>query len=123
MDTIQITALFVNKILPLSKNTMVSANRLFRKWAKIGTRILLVFIYKMAMHIAKTKAEIMLPYGCIEANNNEAISIESVAGIINLNLFNRTPLNISSSEIGDIITVVMKPPTEIKELLKLTEEI
>lgn len=120
-DITNITVLFVNKRLPLSKNTMLSAKRLFRKWAKIGTTILSVLTYKMAMHIAKMNAEVMLPKVCMEANSNEVTNMESVKGITNLNLFNKTPLNINSSEIGDTITVAMKLPTAIKELLKPDE--
>ncbi len=61
IDMTIMTKLFVNKILPESTITILSAIRLFKKCAKIGTRILSVFKYKIAMQIAKINAEIILP--------------------------------------------------------------
>ena len=43
MDTMRTTKAFVNKIPAVSAMTMLSANKLFKKCAKIGTRILSVF--------------------------------------------------------------------------------
>ena len=60
-DIIPITRPFVNRTFAVSKITILSANRLFKKCAKIGTRILSVLRYKMAMHIAKMNAATMLP--------------------------------------------------------------
>lgn len=61
IDTNPITTPFVNKILPESTNTIVSAIKLFKKCAKIGTRILSVFKYKMDMQIAKINAAEIFP--------------------------------------------------------------
>lgn len=60
-DITPITRPFVNRTFAVSTITMLSANRLFKKCAKIGTKILSVFRYKIAIHIAKMNAEIMLP--------------------------------------------------------------
>lgn len=60
-ETVMTTLLFVNNILFTSKITMISASRLFKKCAKIGTNTLSVFRYRIAMHIEKTNAAIMLP--------------------------------------------------------------
>ena len=61
IDTVRTTEPSVNNILAVSAMTMLSAIRLFKKCAKIGTRILSVFKYRIAMHIAKINAEIILP--------------------------------------------------------------
>ena len=63
------------------------------------------------MHIAKINAEVMLPKVCIDANSSEEISIANNVGTITFNLFNKTPLKINSSEMGEINTVVRKLPT------------
>lgn len=118
IDTAKITIPFVNKTFVVSTKTMDSANRLFKKCAKIGTMILSVFKYRMAMQIAKINADMMLPKGCIDANNNEVTSTEINVGRTNLNLFNKTPLKISSSEIGEMNTVAIKLPTAMRELFK-----
>ena len=112
------TRLFVNKACVVSAITMDSANRLFKKCAKIGTMILSVFKYRIAMQIAKINADMMLPKGCIDANNNEVTNTEINVGRTNLNLFNKTPLKISSSEIGEMNTVAIKLPTAMRELFK-----
>lgn len=114
-DTMKTTEGFVNKISDVSAMTMISANRLFRKCAKIGTRMLSVFKYRIAMHIAKINAEIILPKLCMDANSRDVINIENKVGTILPSLFNKTPLKISSSEIGEITTVVIKPPKAINE--------
>ena len=57
MDIIIMTELFVNKILFGSRITIISANRLFKKWANIATKILSVFRYNIAIHIPKINAE------------------------------------------------------------------
>ena len=61
IDTAPMTTSFVNRRLLTSARTIISANRLFRKCAKIGTSMLPVFRYRMAMQIAKMKAEVTLP--------------------------------------------------------------
>lgn len=121
-DTVPITIPFVNSIFAVSRMTMLSANRLFRKCAKIGTRILSVFKYRMAMQIAKINADEILPKGCMDANNRDVINIENIVGTTSLSLFNRTPLKISSSEIGEMITVAIKLPTAAMELFKNSED-
>ena len=60
-DITIITISFVNSTLFESRKTIVSANRLFRKWANIGTKMLSVLRYSTAMQTAKTKAENMDP--------------------------------------------------------------
>ena len=122
MDIRKITRPFVNKMFVVSAMTIDSANRLFKKCAKIGTRILSVFKYRMAMQIAKINAEMMLPKGCMDANNNEVINTENKVGKIIFNLFNKTPLKINSSEIGEITTVAIKLPIAISELFRYIEE-
>ena len=57
MDMSKITEEFVNRSLPESRIRIVSANRLFKKWARIGTRIFSVFRYRTATQIPKTNAE------------------------------------------------------------------
>ena len=116
------TRLFVNKEFVVSAITMDSANRLFKKCAKIGTMILSVFKYRIAMQTAKINADMMLPKGCIDANNKEVTSTEINVGRINLILFNKTPLKINSSEIGEMNTVAIKLPTAMRELFKLIED-
>ena len=111
MDTMRTTKVFVNKMPAVSAMTMLSANKLFKKCAKIGTRILSVFKQRIAMHIAKINAEVMLPKVCMDANSSEEISIANNVGTITFNLFNKTPLKINSSEMGEINTVVRKLPT------------
>ena len=60
-DITKTTASFVNKMLFESKITIISANRLFRKWANIATKILLVLRYRIETQIANINAENMLP--------------------------------------------------------------
>ncbi len=60
-DIVKMTRLFVNRTLPLSMNTIISASRLFRKWAKIGTKMFSVLRYRIAMQIPKINAENMDP--------------------------------------------------------------
>ena len=43
---------------------------------------------------------------------NEDINIANTVGTYNLNLFRKTPLKISSSEIGEMITVAINPATD-----------
>lgn len=57
MDIINTTELFVNKILFGSRTTIISANRLLKKWANIATKILSVLRYNIAMQIPKMNAE------------------------------------------------------------------
>ena len=122
IDIAKITRSFVNKMFVVSTRTIDSASKLFKKCAKIGTRILSVFKYKIVIQIAKINAEIMLPKGCIDANNNEVIKTENNVGRIIFNLFSRTPLKINSSEIGEMITVAIKPPIAISELFRYIDE-
>ena len=51
----------------------------------------------------------------MDANSNEVINIANNVGTIAFSLFNKTPLKINSSEIGEINTVAMKLPTPISE--------
>ncbi|MCQ2971247.1 MAG: hypothetical protein MJ226_06660 [archaeon] len=108
-DIISITTLFVNNILPASAITIISAIKLFKKCAKIGTKILSVLKYKTAIQTAKINAAVMLPKLCSDANKIDVITIEKSNGIIKFSLFNKTPLKINSSEIGEIKTVVITP--------------
>ena len=108
-DTAITTLPLLNKTLLESTKTIISAIRLFKKCAKIGTSILSVLTYKIAIQRAKMKAEIMFPYECKEANNREDIKIAKSGGTTNFNLFRNTPRNRSSSEIGEIKTVEIKP--------------
>lgn len=103
-----ITKVFVNKRFPESNITILSAIKLFKKCATIGTNIFSVLIYKIDIHKAKINAEVIFPKPCKAANNNEVINIDMTVGTINFNLLNKTPLKINSSEIGEIITVAMK---------------
>lgn len=64
------------------------------------------------MQTAKTKAETMLPKLCNEQNKREDMSIANTGGAQFFNLFNNTPLNINSSDIGETITVEKNPPTK-----------
>lgn len=71
------------------------------------------------MQTAKMNAAIIPPKLCRDANNIDEINIEKDIGTINFNLFNKTPLNINSSAIGERITIVIKLPkanTELKVL-------
>lgn len=115
-DIISITMPLANRILLISKITMHSAIKLFKKCAKIGTSILPVFKYKIAIQIAKINADVTDPKLCKNANNNEEITIENEIEVNALNLFNKTPLKINSSKIGEKNTVVIKPPKINKEL-------
>lgn len=117
-DMVKMAVLFVNKTFAVSRKTMLSASRLFKKCAKIGTRILSVFRYRIAMQIEKMNAEQMLPKPCIDAKSSDEINIENVIGTMSFNLFNRTPLKINSSEIGEMSTVATNPPIAMIELLK-----
>ena len=74
------------------------------------------------MQIAKINAEMMLPKGCMDANSNEVINTENNVGKIIFNLFNKTPLKINSSEIGEITTVAIKLPIAIRELFRYIED-
>jgi adenine specific DNA methylase Mod len=60
-DIIETTTSLVKRIFCESKTTIISAKRLFRKWAKIATKILPVFRYRIEMQIPKIKAENMEP--------------------------------------------------------------
>ena len=112
----------MNKRFWLSAKSMPSAKRLFKKCAKIGTKILSVFRYKIAMHIANMNAEVIEPKVWREANNREVIKIANFVGTNNFNLFNITPLNISSSQIGDMTMIAMTPKAKFKELFIYTED-
>lgn len=50
----------------------------------------------------------MLPKPCRDANRSEEIKTANVVGTISFNLFRKTPLNISSSEIGETTIVARK---------------
>ena len=63
------------------------------------------------MQIPNTNAEIMLPKLWSAPNNNDDAKSEKITGVINLNLFMKTPLKINSSHIGEIITVEINAPT------------
>lgn len=108
MEIAPITKVFVNKISPESKTTIASAMRLFKKCAKIGTKILSVFKYRIAIQTPNMKAEKMLPNPCRDAKISDEINIANVVGTISFNLFRKTPLKISSSEIGEMIIVARK---------------
>ena len=56
-DTIPITHAFVNSALPESRTTIISAMRLFKKWASIAARMLSVLRYRIDKQIPKTNAE------------------------------------------------------------------
>ena len=60
-ETQPTTRLFLNMTLEASNVKMISAKKLFRKCANIGTSILFDFRYKIHMQQAKTMADIMLP--------------------------------------------------------------
>ena len=70
------------------------------------------------MHNAKMNAETMLPKLCIDAKSNEVTKREKIVGTTNLSLFNNTPRNINSSEIGEMNTVTINPPKAIIELFR-----
>lgn len=109
-----ITQLSVNKILFESDMTINSAMRLLRKCAKIGTKMLSVFRYRIATHIAKTNAENIEPKVCRDAKRSDEIKIAKVVGTISCNRFRKTPLKINSSEIGETIMVASKLPDKDK---------
>lgn len=50
----------------------------------------------------------MLPKPCRDAKRSEEIKTANVVGTISFNLFRKTPLNISSSEIGETTIVARK---------------
>lgn len=62
------------------------------------------------MQIPNTNAEIMLPKLWRAPNNSDEAKSEKITGVINLNLFNKTPLKINSSTIGEITTVEINTP-------------
>ena len=62
------------------------------------------------MQIPNTNAEIMLPKLWSAPNNNEEANSEQITGVINLNLFNKTPLKINSSTMGEMTTVEINVP-------------
>lgn len=62
------------------------------------------------MQIPNTIAEIILPKLWSAPNNNDDAKTEKITGVINFNLFKNTPLNINSSEIGEITTVEINAP-------------
>jgi hypothetical protein len=61
------------------------------------------------MHNPKMKAEVMLPKLCSEAKSSDEIKTAKSVGTANFNLFKNTPLKINSSEIGETITVAIRP--------------
>lgn len=62
------------------------------------------------MQIPNTNAEIMPPKLWSAPNNNDEAKSEKMTGVINLNLFNKTPLKINSSTIGEMTTVEINVP-------------
>ena len=68
------------------------------------------------MQTLNTAAEIIPPNPWSDPNNIEEIAIANDNGTSNLSLFKSTPLNKSSSYIGEIIIVENKVPTPINEL-------
>ena len=70
------------------------------------------------MHTANMNAEVIDPKVCREANNKEVIKIANCVGTNNFSLFNITPLNISSSLIGETIISEMNPKAKLKELFR-----
>lgn len=118
-ETHPMTTSLVNIKLFTSRITMLSAMKLFKKWAKIATTILSVLIYRMAMQIEKTNAEVMFPKVCNDANSSEEISIEKSVGTIRFNLFISIPLKNSSSKTGDMKTVA----TKLEITIELTESV
>lgn len=65
----------------------------------------------------------MLPKLCSNTNKIDITTIEKSNKIIKFSLFNKTPLKINSSEIGEIKTVVITPLKTNKELLINSEDI
>ena len=61
IEITNITFQSLNIKLLKSRANIISAKRLFKKCANIGTNMFSVFKYNMAMHTAKTTAENMLP--------------------------------------------------------------
>ena len=59
----------------------------------------------------------------MDANSNEVINIANNVGTIAFSLFNKTPLKINSSEIGDMNTEAMKLPIAINELAIYNEDV
>ena len=108
IDITIITKVLLNKTLLESRTIIISANKLFKKWANIGTTILSVFKYKIDTQIAKINAEKIDPKLWSDAKNTEETNTENIKGINNFNLFRKTPLNINSSEIGATTTIVSK---------------
>ena len=107
-ETHPMTTLFVNSRLFVSKTTMLSAMKLFKKCANIATTILSVLIYRIAMQIEKTNAEVIFPKVCNAAKRRDIINIEKSGGTIMFNLFIKIPLKNSSSKTGDMKTVATK---------------
>ena len=116
-ETQPTTRLFLNMTLEASNVKMISAKKLFRKCANIGTSILFDFRYKIHMQQAKTMADIMLPKLWNAPNKKEDIIIANDNGTINLNLFKNSPLNSNSSDIGAMINLERSPPTKTHETL------
>ena len=69
------------------------------------------------MQIPNTKAEIILPQLWSAPNNIEVIIIANDVGTINLSLFKKTPLNNSSSHIGEMTTVDISPAIPVNEVM------
>lgn len=123
IETEYITVKLVNKIFWVSNATILSAERLFKKWEKIGTKILSVFKYNKAMQIANMKAEVIEPKLWREANNNEVINIANFVGKNNFILFSITPLKINSSLIGETTTIAIKPKAKLNEWFRYIDEV
>ena len=68
------------------------------------------------MQTPNTAAEIIPPNPWSDPNNIDEITIANDNGTINLSLFKKTPLNKSSSYMGEITIVENKTPTSINEL-------
>ena len=107
-ETHPMTTPSVNSRLFVSKNTMLSAMRLFKKCANIATTILSVLIYRIAMQIEKMNAAVIFPKVWNAANSSDVINIEKSGGTIMFSLFIKMPLKNNSSKTGDIKTVATK---------------
>ena len=81
-----------------------------------------VFRYKIATQTPNMNAAKMEPKLWSEANNREDINTAKVVGMTICNLLRKTPLKISSSEIGDTMIVAIRPPSknELKIFLDWT---
>ena len=73
---------------------------MFKKWAKIGTRIFDVFKYNITIQIPKTNAENIPPNSWEIPNRNDETKIATVSEKYSLILLKIIPLNNSSSTIG-----------------------